>query len=319
MKYDNPEKIMAWLQKSPLLADLCAKFPGDWEIVQRKLVTIIEQGSPEDLKAITDRPIGNKLLPKEFYSRNPGNKQRRDALLSEHIQHRMTCLVIKQYSFSVATGVTKGKVRFDFINGYLAQKLLFSKGLERKMTSLFWFRLIWPLIWRKKLLMPLVESRGIYCFYSKELVKALAVIIGSRSCIEIAAGDGTLTRFLKSDGIRITATDNHSWKHSIRYPDTVALCDAKEALRRFDPEVVICSWPPARNDFERYVFNTKSVQIYIVIGSRFQFGSGNWVAYKSQSTFLFEEDKKLSELVLPPELGSAVYIFRRRAQADPAH
>lgn len=314
MKNDNPEKILAWLRESPPLAELCAKFPGDWEIVQSDLANIIAHGTPEDLKAITDRPGGQKMLPKGVHSRSTGNRETRAALLSGHIRHRMTCLVIKQYSFSVATGVAKGRVRFDLINGYLAQKLLFSKGLERKMTSLFWFRLIWPLIWRKKLLMPLVESKGIYCFYSKELVEALAAIIGTRSCIEIAAGDGTLTRFLKNQGVRINATDNHSWQHSIKYPDAVALCDAEEALRRYDPEVVVCSWPPARNDFERHVFKTKSVQTYIVIGSRFQFGSGNWIDYNAQSTFSFEEDKKLGELVLPPELGSAVYVFRRQSK-----
>lgn len=313
MKSDNPEKILTWLQKSPPLPELCARFPEDWEIVQGKLADIIAHGTPEDLKAITDRPREKKPLRNGFRSSGPGNTKTREALLSEHVRHRMTCLVVKQYSLSVATGVAKGKVRFDVINGYLAQKLFFSKGLERKMTRLFWFRLIWPLIWRKRLLMPLVESRGIYCFYSRELVEALAAIIGSRSCIEIAAGDGTLSRFLKSRGIQITATDNQSWTHSIQYPDDVALCDAKEALRRYAPEVVVCSWPPARNDFERHVFKTKSVQTYIVIGSRFQFGSGNWTDYKAQSTFSFEEDRKLGALVLPPELGSAVYIFHRRA------
>lgn len=310
---DSPEKKLAWLRKSPPLSELCARFPEDWEIVQTNLANIIAHGTPEDLKAITDRPTGKKPLRKGFQSRSPGNAQARDAVVSEHVRHRMTCLVVKQYSLSVATGVARGKVRFDIINGYLAQKLLFSKGLERKMTPMFWFRLIWPLIWRKRLLMPLVESRGIYCFYSRELVEALASIIGSRSCVEIAAGDGTLSRFLRSRGIQITATDNQSWTHSIQYPDDVALCDAKEALRKYAPEVVICSWPPARNDFERHVFKTKSVQTYIVIGSRFQFGSGNWADYKTQSTFSFEEDKKLGALVLPPELGSAVYVFQRRA------
>lgn len=311
MKIHNPEKILAWLQKSPSLAELCARFPDDWEIVQSDFARIVAHGTPEDLKAITDRSGRQKPLHKGLHSRAPADRKMREALLSEHVRHRMMRLVIKQYSLPVATGVTKGKVRFDIINGYLAQKLLFAKGLERKMTSLFWFRLVWPLIWRKRLLMPLVESRGIYCFYSKELVEALAAIIGSRSCVEIAAGDGTLSRFLKSRGIQITVTDNHSWKHAIHYPEDVELCDAREALRRYDPEVVICSWPPSSNDFERMVFKTKSVQVYIVIGSRFQFASGNWADYKMQSTFSFEEDKRLGELVLPPELGSTVYIFRR--------
>jgi hypothetical protein len=307
MKNNKPEEILAWLQTKPSLSELCARFPGDWETVQARIAKIIAHGSPEDLKAITETPATQPLVKR-------GNQRTRDTRLSDHIRHRMTCLLVKQYSFSVATGVASGKVRFDVINGYLAQKLLFAKGLERKMTSMFWFRLIWPLIWRKKLLMPLVESRGIYCFYSKELVQALAAIIGARPCLEIAAGDGTLTRFLRSQGAQIKATDNRSWQHCIDYPDAVELCDARQALRRYRPQVVVCSWPPAGNDFERQVFQTESVQTYIVIGSRYQFGSGNWAEYKSQSAFSLDENKRLGDLVLPPELGSAVYLFERRAR-----
>jgi hypothetical protein len=35
--------------------------------------------------------------------------------------------------------------------------------------------------------------------------------------------------------------------------------------------------------------------------------------YQQQTTFTFEEDKKLSSLVLPPELDAAVYVFRKKA------
>jgi hypothetical protein len=137
-------------------------------------------------------------------------------------------------------------------------------------------------------------------------------MIASRSCLEIGAGDGTLTRFLENHGVQLTATDDHSWKNSVDYPEWVKRLDARVALATYNPEVVICSWPPSRNDFERFVFNTASVQLYIVIGSRHQFAFGNWEDYKQQSGFDLEEDKKLSALVLPPELGAAVYVFRRK-------
>jgi hypothetical protein len=58
------------------------------------------------------------------------------------------------------------------------------------------------------------------------------------------------------------------------------------------------------------------VQLYIVIGSRHQFAFGNWKDYKQQSAFGLEEDKKLGALVLPPELGAAVYVFRRKPLAN---
>jgi hypothetical protein len=160
--------------------------------------------------------------------------------------------------------------------------------------------------------MSLVQPRGIYCFYSRELIEALAGMIASRSCLEIGAGDGTLTRFLKDQGVQLTATDNHGWGNAVAYPDWVIRLDAREALASYAPEVVICSWPPAQNDFERQVFNTPSVQLYIVIGSRHHFAFGNWDDYRRQTAFEFEEDRKLGALVLPPELESAVYVFRRK-------
>lgn len=204
------------------------------------------------------------------------------------------------------------QAQFNRINGYLVEKLLFSRRGERKPASLFWFRLLWPLVWQRKFLMRSVEFKGIYCFYSKTLVKKLAIIIGSKSCLEIAAGDGTLTRFLKEQGTQIIATDNQSWNHSIEYPNTVINCGAEESLQKYNPKIVICSWPPRNNDFERLIFETDSVQTYILIASRSESASGNWADYRKQTEFSFEEDKKLSKLVLPPELESAVYVFRRK-------
>ena len=75
---------------------------------------------------------------------------------------------------------------------------------------------------------------------------------------------------------------------------------------------MLCSWPPANNDFERAVFNTRSVELYIVIGSRHQFAAGNWATYEQQTAFELEESLELSRLVLPPELDAAVYLFRRK-------
>jgi hypothetical protein len=160
--------------------------------------------------------------------------------------------------------------------------------------------------------MPLVQPEGIYCFYSRQLVDELVRMIGVRSCLEIAAGDGTLTRFLAGRGVRITATDDYSWKHEVHYQDFVVKRDARASLREYAPEVVLCSWPPAGNTFEQQVFRTGSVQLYIVIGSRHRFAAGNWDEYCRQSAFDLEESEKLSGFVLPPELDAAVYLFRRK-------
>jgi len=306
MKQADYAKTLEWLKTNPSLDELCSRFPEEWAAVQQDISAIVERGVAEELKAYLER----------LSARAP--QQNRDAALSQFVRSRMAHESVKKLCLSTLaadTGVKKGKLRFNWFNGFVAQRLLFSRGLERKPVSLSWFRLLWPMVWQKKRLMPLVQPKGIYCFYSRELVEALAGMIESRNCLEIGAGDGTLTRFLKDSGVELTATDNHGWSQAVQYPEWVAKLDAREALAAYAPEVVICSWPPSQNDFERFVFDTPSVQLYIVIGSRHQFAFGNWKDYLRQSAFVLEEDKKLGALVLPPELEPAVYVFRRKQPA----
>jgi hypothetical protein len=96
-----------------------------------------------------------------------------------------------------------------------------------------------------------------------------------------------------------------------RFPDTVVKQDAREALRTRSPEAVMCSWPPDGNPFERHVFTTPSVQLYIVISSRHRFAAGDWQAYEQQTSFDLSHADEPSRLVLPPELDAAVYVFGR--------
>lgn len=312
MKNENPEKTMRWLQSKPSLVDLGREFPELREAVRQEMAQLVADGNLVGLPAYLKRmsQIEKTLERKYVVSRR--DKKIAAALVLQAVRTRIAHLSIKQHLVSEATGIEKGKVRFNLLNGFFAQRLLFADGLVRKPVSLFWFRIFWPLIWQRRLLMPLVQPKGIYCFYSRQLVDALAVLIASRTCLEIASGDGTLTRFLTDSGIKITATDDYSWRHEVSYPEFVAKSDASEALREHSPEVVVCSWPPAGNTFERQVFRTKSVQMYIVIGSRHRFAAGNWEDYLQQSIFDFEEDEKLSGLVLPPELDATVYVFRRK-------
>ncbi len=312
MKIHAPEKMIEWLGSDPPLSELQAEFPEAWDSVCRDLAKTIESGTPKGLQAyLTSQAAKGEFLEKRL------RKGRDGRTLAEYAHHqvknRMAYLAVKQHYVSVATGIEKGKVKFDLISGLLAQFLFFTQGLERKPVSMFWFRLIWPLNRQKKLLMPLVQPQGIYCFYSKPLVDALALMIGPSHCLEIAAGDGTLTRFLALKGVNITATDDYSWSHQVKYPEWVTKMDALDALRTYSPETVICSWPPAGNTFERQIFRSKNVALYIAIGSRHHFAAGNWKEYNGQTSFTFHEDKRLSAFVLPPELDAAVYVFRRRA------
>ena len=300
---NNPKQVWRWLKSRPSLKALCERYPNEWALVQRDISAAYERSkTKEQLPTIPQ--------PKPMRAKSSAGNAL-DPALSQVIRHRMAQLAIKNHGLIAASGVTEGVIRFNWLNGTIVNQLLFARDLERKPASLFWFRLLWPLVWQRKRLMLLAEPEGIYCFYSKQLIEKLADLIGDRSCLEIAAGDGTLTQFLKDRGVRITATDNFSWTHAVKFPKSVIKRDAREAIRVYAPEVVICSWPPAGNGFKARVFKTRSVQMYIVIGSRHKFAAGNWTDYDRQTAFSVEEEESLGRLVLPPELGSAVTIFRR--------
>ena len=291
----------AWLAGDPPLDEVREQFPAEWAQVQRELGQVVDAGDVAAIKAYASR-----------IARPAPVRDEREAV-SALARQRLAAGALKQMGVAAATGVTDGRLRFGLVSGWLTQRLLFAGGgLERKPASMAAFRIIWPLVRQKRYLMPLVEPRGMYCFYSRPLIRRLAELIGDRPCVEIAAGDGTLARFLRDAGAEVVATDDASWQATRREGSDVVRQDAAAAVRERRPAVVICSWPPAGNAFERHVFSTPSVETYIMIGSRSEFAAGSWADYRAQDAFTFAEDPALSRLVLPPEIAPAVYVFRRR-------
>lgn len=296
----------AWLQRRPSLDKLQERFPQEWTVVRDELLAAAERGEHGVVAYVTELAAPTVASTKG----SAGSERER---LARDVRRMMVEIALKELSFSAATGVKKGKVRFNLLNGWVAQRLLFRRALVRKPVSLFWYRIVWPLLWQRRLLMPLVQPKGIYCFYSAKLVHELAELVGDRRCLEIAAGDGTLAGFLRDAGVDVVATDDGSWSRAIDYPATVLRQDARTALRAHKPEVVVCSWPPAGNPFERDVFHTASVQTYIVINSGKEYGSGNRTDYLRQTGFDCIADRRLGQLVLPRELGCVVHVFQRRS------
>ena len=314
-----PREALRWLDGKPRLHELMERYPKVWSEAGMELVAALEGGRAQNMNELVGRARATTELWKCKIRKSHNNPKVIESALPYLIKSRMSVLAMDKCFFAAATGKATGKVRFNQINGFIIQKLLFSHHLTRKPVSLRWFRFWWRFVGQKRLLMPLVQPRGIYCFYSREVIAAIAQLIGARSCLEIAAGDGTLARFLTAAGVNIKATDDYSWKHAIEYPEVVEQLGAKQALEKYEPQVVICSWPPPANTFERDVFARKSVEFYMVIGSRYRFASGNWETYCSQTRFTVDCDPRLSSLVLPPELESAVLLFRRNGQphSDP--
>jgi len=312
MNRSEAKATLRWLNNNPPLQELMDRYPMEWEEAGGKLVAALENygaltSDEAATKARSDLEIWTRRIEKS--GQNP---QVIAGALPHLIKNRMLLQGLEKCYLAAASGKASGKIRFNLVNGLIIQRLLFRKGLERKPVSLGWFKFWWPLISQKRFLMPLVQSRGIYCFYSTALIEALAGLIDRRSCLEIAAGDGTLAALLTKSGVQVRVTDDFSWTHAIQYPDRVEKLGAREALEKYQPQAVLCSWPPPGNPFEKEVFSTSSVELYVVIGSRYRFAGGNWEAYTGQQRFEWQADPRLSGFVLPPELESSVLVFHRK-------
>jgi hypothetical protein len=308
----SPKNEMKWVCNEARLRELMDRYPESWQRVGPQLVSRLEDGRSDTLKDYSAKAKSKEEMWQYKIRQSRFSDKIIQSALPHLIESRMALLAMDQCYQAAATGKASGKIRFNRINGYIIQKLLFSHHLTRKPAMLKWFRFWWPFVGQKRLLMPLVQPKGIYCFYSKELIEQLRILIGDRSCLEIAAGDGTLTRFLSEKGMRIQATDDHSWSHTVEFPETVERIGAKQALVKYEPKAVICSWPPPGNSFEHRVFSTRSVEIYVVIGSRHRFSAGNWDSYEAQDRFEWCLDPRLSSLIIPPELDSAALVFKRK-------
>jgi hypothetical protein len=305
------------------LDELKQRHPVEWQEVGAALVRALETGHAAGAAKFLSRVRAEAAPWRTRVRRSGGNPRVMAAAYPLLVRQRMAELAVKQAlegAAAVRAGVDPSgrapALRFSRWSGGLIQRLFFRRGLERKPVSWGWFRVVWPLVRQKALLMPLVEPRGIYCFYSRPLVAGLAALIAETGgeVLEIAAGDGTLARFLNAAGAaHVRATDDRSWSHAISFPDDVEPLDATTALARYAPKVVLCSWPPPDNRFEAAVFAAPSVERYIVLTTRHRFAAGAWPAYEAaQATFSRRVDERLSGYVLPPEIDPVVLVFDRR-------
>ena len=303
-------KQLARIEGAPL-EFLIENFPDDWQEVGKDLVDATATRRPEAIEAFVRAAI-EAAGPHERRVENSGKNPHVLATATPFlVRKRMAVLAAQRALQAAALGASPGRRRFGLWSGFLVQRLFFVRGLVRKPVPMRRFRRLWPLVTQKRLLMPLVQPRGMYAFYSRELVWALARMIDGRPALEIGAGDGCLSRFLQAAGVDVRATDDHSWTQNIRFPDFVEKLDATSALGQYRPKVVLCSYPPPKNTFEQNVFRTDSVELYIVVTTRHRFAAGDWHAYESQTTFDMQPDPELSRQILPPEIDPLLLLFRR--------
>ena len=311
MRHFTKEKADAILRNRIGAKELTLQYPEYKEAVMKEFSELGENSGDEEVTGIIDKYKASARLAINRIQTSGENSRTVDSFLPEIIKARIAVYILEQMSLSLQTHKSSGRIRFKLWDGFILQKILFEKDLQRKPASIFWFKFFWPLIIDKRILMPLVNKKGIYCFYSAKLLLELAQLIGQSDCLEIGAGDGTLTRFLTGFGVNCRATDDYSWENFIQYPAAVEKIDARQALQKYKPHTVICSWPPPGNPFEKQILGASSVNLYIMIGTKSAIYSGDQNLYDNQDKFTVTYSKKLSQLLLPPSDENAVYIFRR--------
>ncbi|MDO8468791.1 MAG: hypothetical protein Q7S29_03480 [Candidatus Peribacter sp.] len=122
---------------------------------------------------------------------------------------------------------------------------------------------------------------------TKEYIEALATYLEERigllqsgtgkpvTILEVGAGDGRLTHFLKKEldrrgvqGYHIIATDamGGQWQIRPRYPVNKEVVDM--ALWDFEPQIVLACWMPRNEDWTGHMRGTPSVEEYMLIGPK---------------------------------------------------
>jgi hypothetical protein len=121
------------------------------------------------------------------------------------------------------------------------------------------------------------HENAIFQIYSKEFIETLANQIkklNPKKVIEVGAGDGRLSYFLNKHGVNSKPIDNHAWAKCeddknvvhITYPPEVEKIDYRNALRKYNPDLVILCWEELSAKYTQKILDYPSVKYVIWIG-----------------------------------------------------
>ncbi len=127
-----------------------------------------------------------------------------------------------------------------------------------------------------------LQVKGIFQVYTTEFVQELAKNIrgvrnkinSKKDILEVCAGDGKLSCHLRKQGIPIMATDDYSWSRVNYDPSKVENLDHYEALKKYNPEIVLASWLPNASTIELDLIKYPSTKAIILVGQALGDGTG---------------------------------------------
>jgi hypothetical protein len=95
------------------------------------------------------------------------------------------------------------------------------------------------------------SGRWIFQIYNVEFIVEIIETIQNEfkifdgPILEVMCGDGKLTEFLREYTSReIIATDSKSDNHDIAYPKWVVELDALQAIKKYNPSLIVACWEP---------------------------------------------------------------------------
>ena len=149
------------------LEELRGRYPREWNKVSEELLQALSKGSAQQVAAWIDLVKADASQWQHRVKQSGRNPKVVEAAFPHLLRERLARLALAKTSAALAARRTQGSVRLGLWSGSVIQRLLFSGGLKRKPASMRAFRFWWPWVFDRRLLMPLVQPRGIYCFYSR--------------------------------------------------------------------------------------------------------------------------------------------------------
>jgi len=296
------------------LTQIAGLFPKEWDKVSKSTTLLISTRNHTRIKEHLSTSQNNANLWTRKIIKSQNNPQVIKSALPHLAKSKLTKLAYQEYIDAAKTHNYTLKSEFSLKDKLILKHLIKLPYLRVVPISMWKFNFWWRFIYNKNLVINSLKSKGVYSLYSQDFIEGVARLLQNRDTHEIAAGDGTLTKFLRKTGCDISASDNNSWTHVVNFGSEVRNLDAKEALQIYKPKVVICAWPPPENDFEHRIFKTPEVDTYILITSMHDYATGDTKAYAEQEDFDYRVNSDLSKLLIPQEVEAAVVVFNRRTK-----
>jgi hypothetical protein len=294
--------------------EVAGMFPDEWQNIEKQLEVLFSSNDPNKINDYVNKV---KRVTEQWKIRaaKSGNNPSMVRMAFPYLlRGKIVFMAMEEHMQGILRKANESrKDTLGFFSSLIVHRVMRLTELTRRPLALGFLNRCWRFVADKRTALALLGKKGMYCVYTKEFVALLKKELKGRRVLEIGAGNGLMARFLKQEGVDIVATDDYSWLDKIVYGDNVEKLAAADALAQHQPEVVLVSWPPPNNDFEKHVFKTPSVKTYIVVGCSLEAATGNRKSYSAaEKIFRLERSEVLAAALFPAEIKSEVLIFNRK-------